>query len=237
MATKFPFEEGTVKNPAWISRRSLFAMYAYTNELGLFLRDDQKHVRDYQLTIRTRWSVNLSGANQQPTENRHQFVLHLLKTTTTKLTYNCWHLINYVYLKGIIFTDFTAIKILDVVICPEVFSGHFVSSCHNLVLEFWTRSSQHSTDEISLQAISFFPCTALSQLPYHFILCWIAALLYTLYSHYRLVNTNFLKEIACSLLIKFLNYTVGTGLAILEIRVLSKVLCPSTFVQCQWKNL
>ena len=146
-------------------------------------------------------------------------------------------LINYAYLKGIIFTDFTAIKILDVVICSEVFTGHFVSSCHNLVLEFWTRSTQHSTDEISLQAISFFPCMALSQFLHHFILCWIAALLYTLYSHYWLVDSNFLKEIACSLLIKCLNYTVGTGLTFLEIRVLSKVLYPSTFVQCQWKNL
>ena len=56
---------------------AMFAMYAYTNELGLFLRDDQKHVRDYQLTVRTGLSVNLSGANQQPTGNRHQFVLHL----------------------------------------------------------------------------------------------------------------------------------------------------------------
>lgn len=48
MATKFPSEDGTVKNPAEISSRSLSAMYASTNELSLFLRDDQKHVRDYQ---------------------------------------------------------------------------------------------------------------------------------------------------------------------------------------------
>lgn len=88
---------------------------------------------------------------------------------------------------------------------------------------------------ISPGHLTFFG-TALSQFLYHFILCWIAGFLYTLYSHYRLVNTNFLKEIASSLLIKCLDYTVGTGLTILEIWVLSKVLCPSTFVQYQWKK-
>lgn len=134
--------------------------------------------------------------------------------------------------------NFTAIKTLDAVICPEDFSGHFVSSCHNSVLEFWTRSTQHSTDEISLRAISFFFFfgTALSRFLYHFILSWIAGLLYPSYSHYQLVNTNFLKEIVSSLLIKCLDYTIGTGSTILEIRVLSKVPCPSTFVQCQWKK-
>lgn len=82
----------------------------------------------------------------------------------------------------------------------------------------------------------FFFGTALSRFLYHFILCWTAGLLYPSYSHNRLVNTNFLKEKASSLLIKCLDYTVGTGLTILEIRVLSKVPCPSTFVQCQWKK-
>lgn len=46
-------------------------------------------------------------------------------------------------------------------------------------------------------------------------------MLCTLYSHYQLVNTSFLKEIA-SFLIKCLDYIVGTGLTILEIEYFLK---------------
>ena len=82
-------ESETVKQPNFLLRKVLWKTLHRSAEghcllcmhtqmrWGFFLRDDQKHVRDYQLTVRTRWSVNLSGANQQPTGNRHQFVLHV----------------------------------------------------------------------------------------------------------------------------------------------------------------
>lgn len=144
-------------------------------------------------------------------------------------------MINYAYLKGIIFTNFTAIKTLDVVICPEDFLATLCPPVPTQSSNF----EQEALNTLPMKYLSgpsqffFFFGTALSRFLYHFILCWTAGLLYPSYSHNRLVNTNFLKEKASSLLIKCLDYTVGTGLTILEIRVLSKVPCPSTFVQCQ----